>query len=322
MKLPGTTDDLGTALREMPGRIYAVLDGAQFEHLPTRLKQVGLEYHELYADEVDMPQLHTGPHLVACPTGYAIEQVRDVMAGMPSVVWWAFPDEGDETENAVMSHMRRLALADVPVERGLQVMGPPRHGQILSSDPFEPVLFRHCDPDVMATLMPVLRPGQQAQLFGHALAIVAETPDGGMVKAMNPAPDAAGSEASFGRLKLGREQYKELTAAYRTALRRRALFEFGPELADHDRDSRELQILDAIHRGEGYGLVEKNQLWEFVALDVRYGARFELEKGRETVLSQLKDDSRGPGERLFRAEMSAQMARGEDKTTVSGRRKR
>ena len=79
-------DKLGLLLRRMKGHIFAVLDGAHFDRLPERLSHTRLDYLPLYIDEIDMPLIDDGPHLVACPNMFAVEQVRDVSAGAPSAV--------------------------------------------------------------------------------------------------------------------------------------------------------------------------------------------------------------------------------------------
>ena len=107
-------DKLGLLLRRMSGHLFAVLDGGHFDRLPERLAHTTLEYAALYIDEIDMPSIDTGPHLVACPTLFAVEQVRDVTAGAPSVVWWGWHEGGREGQRSITGHLRRLNLMDVP----------------------------------------------------------------------------------------------------------------------------------------------------------------------------------------------------------------
>jgi hypothetical protein len=303
MTLPGLKDELGATLRRLPGKLFAVLDGAHFDDLPGRLRAVGLTYDPLYMDEIDAPQLNTGPHLVSCPTAYATEQVRDVAAGAPTVVWWAWPDRKGNTHTEIYHHLRRLNLMDVP--HGVENSGgAPRYGQIHSPGTSEPVLFRHADPDVVANILPVLAPIQRARFFGGALALVAEPPsqDGVML-----VPNAQSSApVPFGRLRLSAEQYSELTQSYGAALRRRAVIEFGPLVEARDRSSRDARITDAIDRAESYGCSTKEQVWDFIRMDLRHGARFELQPRCKGVLTQLMDRYMSSEERMFRVEQELQ----------------
>ncbi|MDT0682641.1 DUF4123 domain-containing protein [Roseicyclus sp. F158] len=314
MKLPGEEDRLGDALRRLPGRLFAVLDGANYPDLPGRLREVGLDYFALYGEETDAPDIRYGPHLVVCPSAFAVEQVRDVSAGTPTVVWWAWPDEGSETEVAVWRHMRRLSVVDVPVGRDEEMIGPPRHGAVTGSGPEEPVFLRHADADVVAALVDVLEPEQTAQLFGEALAILAETPAApGLALFERPEAQDPG-----GRLSLSPDQYACLTVSYRRALGRRAEIEFA-SLAGPGATGRR-RIQDAVERAERYRLSTKSEIWDFITMDMRYGARFETAAGREGVLAELTRTDMPSAMRLWRAEMLAQQVRGEDRQEISGTR--
>ena len=299
MSLPGPQDELGQVLRRMPGRLFAVMDGAQFDDLPGRLRAVGLEYFPLYVDEIDAPQLSSGPHLVVCRSGWAIEQVRDVAAGAPTVVWWAWPDTGGDSEARIYRHLRRLNLMDVPWDVNTEVAGVShRSGDYQGIGGAEPVLFRHADAEVVAALLQVLAPVQRARFFGGALAVVAEPPSHqGVMHVANPKPEAP---VPFGRLRLSRPQYGRLAAAYGAAMRRRACLEFCGELSG-PQDARTARIVDAVDRAEHYGCATQAQVWDFIRLDLRYGARFELQPKYSGVLRELRDFSVSPAERLFRA---------------------
>ncbi|MEL6522705.1 MAG: hypothetical protein AAFQ66_17185 [Pseudomonadota bacterium] len=299
MNNPAPQDELGNVLRRLPGRLFAVMDGAHYEDLPGRLRAVRLEYFPLYIDEIDAPKLAAGPHLVVCRTGYAIEQVRDVSAGAPSLVWWAWPDAGSESDSQIYRHLRRLNLMDVPWNINTEVAGvSARQGEITSIGGLEPVLFRHADPEVVQALLQVLAPVQMSRFFGGALAVVAEPPSqGGVMKAVNPSPDA---QVPFGRLRLSKPQYSRLLAAYGSAMRRRATLEFSSELSGR-REDCEARIVDAVDRAESYGCATQTQVWDFIRLDLRYGWRFEQQPKYAGVLTVLKDFTVSADERLFRA---------------------
>lgn len=290
-------DKLGLLLRQLPGQVYAVLDGAHFDRLPERLRHTRLDYLPLYMDEIDMPQLDAGPHLVACPNMFAIEQVRDVTAGAPSVVWWGWPLKGREGMQRMQGHLRRLNLMDVP--EGAETGTTPRYGDIHAPGSAEPVLFRHADPDVFASILPQLAPIQQAQLFGGAYAVVVERLTGIPAMLRN---QSFGQPVPSGRLSLTVPQYAGLASAYGAALRRRAVFEFRHGLSARDKAARAERVRNAIDRAEGYGCATKEQVWDFIGMDLRFGARFELRPQCARVLEQLQNPDISPGERLFRAE--------------------
>lgn len=301
-------DELGDVLRVLPGKVFAVIDGAHFDDLPGRIKAVGLKAVPLYLDEIDVPNLSQGPHLVECASGYAIEQVRDVCAGVPAVVWWSWPDQGEETEQNIHRHLRRLNLVEIPTNRADAIVGTRPIGAVDRSASFETVIFRHGDPHVMQLLVPILDAGQSAQLFGQAAAIVMDAPGMEDVqRADNPDP---GAKASFGRLRLSSAQYDELAGVHGRGLRRRAIQELAGKLTETPVAEREARIVDAYERAESYGCLTRTQIWEFLALDRKHGARFEHHTGNERVLEALKMPDASPEERLWRAEMELGFASG------------
>lgn len=290
-------DKLGVLLRRLPGHVFAVLDGAHFDNLPARLRQTRLGYRPLYMDEIDVPDLDRGPHLVECNSNFAMEQVRDVTAGAPSVVWWGWHQAGPTGMRSMMGHLRRLNLIDVP--EGAEDGTTPRYGRIHAPGSDEPVLFQHADPDVINSLLPVLSTQQRACFFGGAHAVLVDPPSG---KAQILPNLAISAPVPSGRLRLSTAQYAELARAYGAALRRRAVLEFPKGLTAMQKHAHATRIRDAIDRAETYGCATKEQVWDFIRLDLRFGAGFEKEPSRRGVLEQLSNRDVSPGERLFRAE--------------------
>lgn len=290
-------DKLGLLLRQLQGHLFAVLDGGHFDRLPERLNHTRLDYVPLYIDEIDMPQIDSGPHLVACPSMFAVEQVRDVSGGAPSVVWWGWHEGGRAGLRSMMGHLRRLNLMDVP--EGAETGTTPRYGDIHAPGSAEPVLFRHADPDVFSSILPQLAPVQRAQLFGGAHAVVVEPLTNIPALLRN---QSFGQPVPSGRLSLTAQQYAGLSSAYGAALRRRAVFEFRLGVSAHAKAERAAQVRDAIDRAEDYGCATKEQVWDFIRLDLRHGPRFELAPRCKGVLAQLRNLDVSPAERLFRAE--------------------
>ncbi|MCH2168252.1 MAG: hypothetical protein MK107_11055, partial [Oceanicola sp.] len=122
----------------------------------------------------------------------------------------------------------------------------------------------------------------------------------------NPNPQAL---VPTGRLALSKDQYAALSDAYGAALRHRAVIEFGAGLTARQKVRSAEQIRNACDRAEGYGLATQEQVWEFIRLDLRYGAQFELRPEASGVLAHLKNREVSPAERLFRVEQELQFLR-------------
>ncbi|MDF1871469.1 hypothetical protein [Vannielia sp.] len=300
------TDALGSLLRRLPGRIFAVVDGAHFDDLPGRIRDVGLNALPLFADEIDLPALGRGPHLVACANLFAVEQVCDVVAGAPAVVWWDWPDQGARTQDNIYAHLRRLNMVEIPQGRAEPIVGRRQVGAVDRASGRETVLFRHGDPNVMSMLIPVLEENQRGRLFGAALSVAMQPPGREVTHTRNPSHNAP---PEFGRLSLSAAQYDELAGVHGRGLRRRAVYELGPDMPEPTPEAREDRVVDAYDRAESYGCMTLAQIWEFIALDRRWGRRFELKTGHERVLDALQMLDATPEERLFRAEQELEFAK-------------
>ncbi|MCO6381226.1 DUF4123 domain-containing protein [Oceanicola sp. 502str15] len=299
-------DQLGSLLRRLPGQIFAVIDGAHFDDLPGRIRDVGLEALPLFTDEIDLPALGRGPHLVACPNLFAVEQVTDVCAGVPAVVWWDWPDQGEKTAGNIYAHLRRLNLVEIPANRAEPIVGRRQVGAVDRGAGWETVLFRHGDPNVMSLLIPVLDEEQRGQLFGAALSVAMQPPGREVTHTANPSHNAP---PGFGRLRLRSAQYDELAGQHGRGLRRRAVLELSDAMPGRTAEEREARVAAAYDRAESFGCMTLDQIWEFIHLDSRWGAKFELAKGHEKVLEALKMPDASAEERLWRAEMELGFAK-------------
>lgn len=299
-------DQLGSLLRTLPGKLFAVVDGAHFDDLPGRIRDVGLTALPLFSDEIDLPDLGRGPHLVACPNLFAVEQVTDVCAGVPAVVWWDWPDQGARTADNIYAHLRRLNLVEIPANRAEPIVGRRQVGAVDRASGWETVVFRHGDPNVMALLLPVLDDAQRAHLFGATRSVAMQPPGREVSHVRNPSHNAT---PGFGRLRLTAPQYDELAGVHGRGLRRRAVHELGPEMPERTEEAREARVTDAYDRAESYGCMTLDQIWEFIQLDRRWGRRFELQEGHEKVREALLMPDTSAEERLWRAELELGFAR-------------
>lgn len=145
--------------------LFAVFDGAQFDDLPTTLLRAGLQGRPLYLDRSlgGRERLITAPRLVALSSANTlVEPARldTLLARLPmgsEAVFWECPG-GEET---LYRHLRGINMVRLPQ--------PQPHSR---DDPYETVLFRHADANVMAQVMSALEGQQFARVFGPAVTIL------------------------------------------------------------------------------------------------------------------------------------------------------
>lgn len=167
-------------------RVYAAMEGALFDDLPTQLAAAGIAHRSLYRGG-DRSLMVGGPWLadpyhfhpteddlyeplgedsiklkddiVPRPADPArqIEAIMAVATDCRAVVFWV----GDDmlTEEALYDHLRTINQILVPGEDD-ETSGPER------------VTFRHADANVMTQVMPVLSAEQFVRLLGPASSIV------------------------------------------------------------------------------------------------------------------------------------------------------
>ncbi|MBT9373068.1 DUF4123 domain-containing protein [Rhizobium sp. CSW-27] len=196
-----------SALDSLEGRKFAVIDGAHFDDLPSSLLGLNLPLNPLYQEEADPDLQALGPFLVPLRDRLVARQLHALADGRPALVWWSWPDEGEQSGDAVYRHVRSLNLVEVPTDtpEGVQhdgddhlkrapiAPGPHHHcdhtahvhGEETVPAPrqlYEPAFLRHADPKVMAALLPLLNAQQVSRLFGQAGGIVLECPASGGIR--------------------------------------------------------------------------------------------------------------------------------------------
>lgn len=143
--------------------LFVVADGAGYDDLPALLQERNLMAGSLFRQPCDPGVMKDGPFLVKVETGGL-----DAFLSLPDLagnaVFWRVPDC---TGHAFWRHLRTVALVRIPSSKD---DGTGRR--------MRRAVFRHQDPDVMARMLPVLRPGQRARLFGPADALLLALPDG------------------------------------------------------------------------------------------------------------------------------------------------
>ena len=195
---PLVDDALGAALKSAKGRLFAVVDAAQVDFLQDELSLARLKFEPLYLDEIDAPSIASGPHLVTIRNDHDIAVVRSIIGEASACVWWVWSDEQSAPES-IYRHLRGLNMVEIPRDRDDQSVGNAR-------DPgFETVLFRHADPNVVISILPILYEEQVVRFFGDAVAVIVESTDYGAIRTFD-APKQTSARAR-GMLRLGERQY-------------------------------------------------------------------------------------------------------------------
>lgn len=239
-------DALVPVLAAIEDPVFAVIDGAQFDDLPTQLQHANLPCEPLFLDGVNTANRASGPHLVALPDMPAKDRVAEVLGDRPAAVFWVWPN----AQEALFRHLRGLNMVRIP--RQLRQAGDlPSAGAINT----EAVFFRHADPNVMVALWPLLNEGQIARLLGPALALVVDAPDydsrGTLYRPANLA------QMQPGMLTLSQAQYDALSdrmvTAQRNRLRRFLLRNPPPTGALNNRELEKV-LDDSARSGNKIGL--------------------------------------------------------------------
>lgn len=156
----------GANLDRLPTPLFAVLDGGCFEDLEDDLEQEGIACQSLFLDGGDREMRRDGPWLVMLRDRRIREHIEALALEAPCAVFWSCPDG----EQKLWRHLRSINQIRIPDQNATDE--DERHGKPLR---YERVLFRHWDPTVLSHLLPILSPEQLARFFGPAPAIVFNT---------------------------------------------------------------------------------------------------------------------------------------------------
>lgn len=197
--IPSATNTVQSALKALPGDVFAVIDGAQFNDLPSSLAGASLAFDPLFLEGVHPSSRATGPHLVALPEDSDIDLLLGVLQNRSAAVFWSWPGGQD----ALFRHLRGLNMVQIPCT---PLVDTPNN---LQRDNVETVFFRHYDPNVLVALWPLLDAAQMSRLLGAAQALVVDAQDfASRGKLSRP---GALPLASAGMLRLSDEQYEALS---------------------------------------------------------------------------------------------------------------
>ncbi len=184
------------ALGSLPAERFAVVDGAHFDNLPKELDIWQLEHKALYLEKLGETPSTAGPYLVTLPDWEAANRVLSLVGELPAVVFWSWGDG----QPSLYKHLRRINMIEIPVD---------------DFDPelpkYDRVLFRHGDPNVMASMLSVLDEGKFMHLIGGAAGLVMFAGDEGGLRVAQRISDMGADNQ--GILRLSAEQYEALKSS-------------------------------------------------------------------------------------------------------------
>lgn len=244
------------ALSRLPRDWFAVVDGAYFDNLPLVLQTSDLSGLPLYLEGGAPEHRDAAGFLVDLADEAAIRRCVDLLAGRPAAVYWSWP----LGRMALYRHLRTLNLVEIPNET--------RESE---DDPaYETVLFRHWDPNVLGSLLPLLTLSQRARFLGAATGLAFDAP---AYAGLMAAPRPAGlPPAPHGYLRFSAEQMEGLRDA-RLSSSHRAIAAYlrrtEPEGTDHFNDTALIEFVQrADYQGRELGVSSERAhgLWAWLIL--------------------------------------------------------
>jgi len=256
--------DLTARLDAMQRPIFATMEGAHFDNLPSDLTRKGIRHRSLFRGANPQSEL-SGPWFVELTNEDAETYVASLTAEKPCAVFWSCPDGEDKLFN----HLRSLNEVLYPKSALPENTASKRAD---SAKDYARVLFRHWDPAVLGSFLPLLYRPQYSRVLGPAREVVMYTPDyGGIIRGTRRdewAPMA-------GPLKIEEEQVARLEAVMLEATRKRTeayLHKCLPSITKDmtDQQLRE-EVLHSEKVGEELGLTTERaqQQWGFLMLNTR-----------------------------------------------------
>jgi hypothetical protein len=151
------------AVDQMPRPLFAVLDGGQFDDLEDELADAGIPARSLFLEGGNEDIRRDGPWLVTLRDKATRNHIEELALERPCAVFWSCP-KGEQT---LWRHLRTINEILVPDDRIQENDGK-------SGNPvkYERVLFRHWDPNVLGSILPLLDTDQSARLLGGANTIL------------------------------------------------------------------------------------------------------------------------------------------------------
>lgn len=255
----------------MPARVFATVDGAQFDDASAVFAAAGFKAHSLFLGAADAESEKAGPWLVDIDTQAALTRFIELLADKPAAVLWSCPT-GEAT---LYRHLRTLNEAIVPLLRAeaeARQRHADRRGEVITFTEADyrssRVLFRHWDPRVLAQVLPTLDESQFARVLGPAALVVMPREDGGRPFQAH-APELA-AIAPQGPLRLNVAQMEAISET-RVMQSRRRMANYLREVAPNEcgkMDDRELSKFVVYSEGaaRGFGVESERAttIWTYM----------------------------------------------------------
>lgn len=295
--------------------IFAVLDGAQFDDLPSSLLDGDFVHKPLYKPDnvVNRDQIRTAPQLVwldhaAVTTirprditsiprdGKINEEILDrlftLIGDKPAAVFWQCAAGCD----VLFRHLRGINMVLLPRE------ALPLDEQRHIPESHAPALFRHADANVMSQVLPALSPELFARLLGPADAI-RFVPDN--VWSLEPSYAFLASHSTSAPPMAGMPRFDEavmrdIESRRMIGVERHLMRTFAHQSQRFGDDYRHI-VANAFQRAAKYGLETLEDIESFVLTEFDYGPYFELKPGHEEAHSMLRQSERPPAARVYYA---------------------
>jgi hypothetical protein len=280
---PDFSNPLLDTVRRLPAEIFAVVEGAHFDDAPAELKALGLAGRPLYLEGEKDSDVASGPHLVPIRNLYAFEKLGAMIGNKPAAVFWSW-QHGAET---LYRHLRTINLVEIPRENA----GGP------GASAYEAVVFRHADPNVLASILPLLDASQFSRLLGAAAGIVMDATDFGGVK-IAPRPDNLPA-SPHGFLRFSKDQIAVIRQRGGERSHRRIaryLREVAPDPTDKMSDAEiHAAVLKSEKTGKEIGLHSEQAFGKWSYLNIITGGRILEQDG---VRRYMTDGAHPPDQKV------------------------
>jgi hypothetical protein len=261
------------ALKRLPAEpLFAVVDGARFGDLPATLKLLDLPARSLFLDHADREIEAASGWLVPLGGQAELGRLLEVCdANCSALVLWTCP----LGETALHRHLRTINIVRIPktaIPEDDPVEAPSADGgEDDARSGFGEVLFRHYDPEVLASLLPLLDEAQFARIFGPATNILMFADGAGGLRHA-PRPENL-PIAPRGPLEISEEQIEDVESAMAEARDARVgsyLRAYAPDAAT-GLDDHQLSrfVADSNESGRELGLTTEraHKFWAFMMLN-------------------------------------------------------
>lgn len=250
-------DSLLIAAEALEPQLFAVIDGGKFDDAEAALASAGLSGRPLYLEGADPGVRAAAGHLVALTDRRDLRAVIALAKPREALVIWSWPSGF----MALYRHLRTINLVEIPNEARARAV---QHGEDVSDMPeYEAVLFRHWDPTVLASLLPLLDEPQRARFLGPAAGLAFHsTPHGGL---QSPSRSSdAGSMSQSGMLRFTSAQFQQLDVLRQAAVYREVADDLLLAWPDHIAPMGDAELIEFVkqtHRtAETFGLTTSHSL--------------------------------------------------------------